>query len=210
MNTLPDDLNSLTVKVLKELLAERGLKVSGLKAALVERLEAWRIEQTTPTATEPQPLQDQQPQQQGEDRPQHHREQQQDQETLLKQQEPPQQQPVVAELDYNNDVVVEQPISTTDSPTSPSQITLLAPIDRHDEDDDNNDDDDDDDDNNNDANDENAQSSRWSVAAPSVVTRLIAEITGDVDNASDAHDNDNALAAREVLLSSRFSVVCAR
>lgn len=36
---LPDDLNQLTVKELKDLLAQRSLKVSGLKSELVERLQ---------------------------------------------------------------------------------------------------------------------------------------------------------------------------
>ena len=41
---LPDDLASFTVKVLKGWLAERALKVSGRKADLIARLEAWRAE----------------------------------------------------------------------------------------------------------------------------------------------------------------------
>jgi SAP domain len=36
---LPDDLNQLTVKELKDLLAQRSLKVSGLKSELIERLQ---------------------------------------------------------------------------------------------------------------------------------------------------------------------------
>ena len=36
----PDDLAKLTVPILKEMLKERGLKVSGKKAELVDRLLA--------------------------------------------------------------------------------------------------------------------------------------------------------------------------
>lgn len=52
---LPRDLNSLTVKKLKVLLKDRGLKVSGRKPELVERLDALRDSQSALLETMAQP-----------------------------------------------------------------------------------------------------------------------------------------------------------